>query len=168
MGNVVSPAPALPSAKVVFKLHPHPEPLNVRSFRTLDNVVPTKVYDEVYNLGGHKYHTTSEVVHIAAKPKPKPLRIVEIHDRTDGSCSKDRHKIDPDCKFADLGSCGNACCTLDVKLAHVTVHDAYAALAAYLQSGGGDGLFSKGPDHDEAGNDSKDNQGAWWPDVAPW
>ena len=49
----------------VISVKSHPEPLNVRSFRTLDNVVPTKVYDEVYNLAGHKYHTTSEVTWVS-------------------------------------------------------------------------------------------------------
>merc|ERR1719213_1374055 len=55
----------------------------------------------------------------------------------------------PDCDHADNGSCGNACCAAEVE-APGSAAAAYAALSAYLERGGGDGLYAKAPDTDPA------------------
>lgn len=59
----------------------------------------------------------------------------------------------------DLGACGNACCVGEVNVSASSVYDAYMALSSYLNSSGGDGLYAKGSDTDEAGNQSPDDQG---------
>lgn len=75
------------------------------------------------------------------------------------------------CGYLDNGSCGNACCALTVKLRNSSPKQAYDELGSYLENGGGDGLFSKGSDHDAAGNKSPDDQ-APYPDQfkppLPW
>ena len=63
-----------------------------------------------------------------------------------------------DCDKWDQGSCGNACCVVDVHVSAL-VDDAYAALTAYLESGGGDGHYSKASTSDDAGHTSEDDQG---------
>ena len=75
-----------------------------------------------------------------------------------------------DCDKWDQGSCGNACCVLDV---HVdgAVDDAYDALAAYLEGGGGDGLYAKAPTSDTVGHVSEDDQGDYpfqFSPALPW
>ena len=65
---------------------------------------------------------------------------------------------------------GNACCVLDV---HVdgAVDDAYDALAAYLEGGGGDGLYAKAPTSDTVGHVSEDDQGDYpfqFSPALPW
>ena len=76
----------------------------------------------------------------------------------DATCGMKANQQPIDCDKWDQGSCGNACCVLDV---HVdgAVDDAYDALAAYLESGGGDGLYAKAPTSDTVGHVSEDDQG---------
>lgn len=47
----------------------------------------------------------------------------------------------PDCERADVGSCGTACCLLDVSVPGVTPEDAYEGLKKFLQSGGRSGSY---------------------------
>jgi len=48
----------------------------------------------------------------------------------------------PDCDKHDYGSCGNACCLVELSVAPPAI-DAYNTIAAYLESGGSDGLFAR-------------------------
>ena len=88
----------------------------------------------------------------------------------DATCGMKANQQPIDCDKWDQGSCGNACCVLDV---HVDggVDDAYDALAAYLESGGGDGLYAKAPNSDSVGHVSEDDQGDYpfqFSPALPW
>ena len=88
----------------------------------------------------------------------------------DATCGMKAGSQPVDCDKWDQGSCGNACCVLDV---HVdgAVDDAYEALAAYLESGGGDGLYAKAPTSDTVGHVSEDDQGDYpfqFSPALPW
>ena len=88
----------------------------------------------------------------------------------DATCGMKANQQPIDCDKWDQGSCGNACCVLDV---HVdgAVDDAYDALAAYLEGGGGDGLYAKAPTSDTVGHVSEDDQGDYpfqFSPALPW
>jgi len=88
----------------------------------------------------------------------------------DATCGMKAASQPVDCDKWDQGSCGNACCVLDV---HVdgAVDDAYDALAAYLEGGGGDGLYAKAPASDTVGHVSEDDQGDYpfqFSPALPW
>jgi hypothetical protein len=88
----------------------------------------------------------------------------------DATCGMKANQQPIDCDKWDQGSCGNACCVLDV---HVdgAVDDAYEALAAYLEGGGGDGLYAKAPNSDSVGHVSEDDQGDYpfqFSPALPW
>ena len=100
-------------------------------------------------------------------PSHQPTHRPTIGDATCGM-KADQQPID--CDKWDQGSCGNACCVLDV---HVdgAVGDAYDALAAYLEGGGGDGLYAKAPTSDTVGHVSEDDQGDYpfqFSPALPW
>uniref|UniRef100_A0A7S1WXY9 Uncharacterized protein n=1 Tax=Alexandrium catenella TaxID=2925 RepID=A0A7S1WXY9_ALECA len=65
------------------------------------------------------------------------------HQQPTGSstCGMTAGKPKVDCDKPDMGSCGNACCALDVHLG-MSPRDAYDAAAGFLSSGGGDGAYS--------------------------
>lgn len=63
-----------------------------------------------------------------------------------------------DCTKADMGSCGNACCEVEVTTTNPPAKE-YEKLKTYLSSGGGDGLFAyvTGPDPEAGSNNPPDN-----------
>lgn len=63
----------------------------------------------------------------------------------------------PDCEFSDLGSCGNACCVVEMPIGPFRPADVYHALRSYLQSGGTDGSFTYVNKSDAAGHNPGDN-----------
>ena len=79
---------------------------------------------------------------------------------SEGTCGvhKSPNHDEPDCKHWDQGSCGNACCVLEVDLSDSDVDGTYEELVAYLEAGGGDGRYVKGPDTDATGHVSEDDQ----------
>ena len=78
---------------------------------------------------------------LATHTRPPSRQPTQQPSRGDATCGMKAGSQPVDCDKWDQGSCGNACCVLDV---HVdgAVDDAYGALAAYLESGGGDGLYA--------------------------
>ena len=66
--------------------------------------------------------------------------------------------VPPGCEHADLGSCGNACCVVNVtgiRAANSTV--VYDTLVSYLKSGGEDGSFTYVTGPDSSGNNPEDD-----------
>mmetsp|Transcript_1500 Transcript_1500/g.4390 ORF Transcript_1500/g.4390 Transcript_1500/m.4390 type:complete len:192 (+) Transcript_1500:50-625(+) len=61
-----------------------------------------------------------------------------------------------DCGRPDVGSCGTACCTLEVGTA-LTTEEVYSSLKAFLQQGGASGAYSYVSGPDGAGNDPADD-----------
>jgi len=77
----------------------------------------------------------------------------------DSSCGPDSPSSVKDCSKVDHGSCGNACCTVDVKLGateNITSHT-YETIVGYLKSGGEDGSYAYVTGADAAGNDPSDD-----------
>ena len=95
---------------------------------------------------------------LATHTRPPSRQPTQQPSLGDATCGMKAGSQPVDCDKWDQGSCGNACCVLDV---HVdgAVDDAYEALAAYLESGGGDGLYAKAPTSDTVGHVSEDDQG---------
>lgn len=62
-------------------------------------------------------------------------------DVINGTCGK-AHPDTTDCNNGDLGSCGNACCSLKVTLAK-SVSEVVAAMDATFDNGGPDGYYTK-------------------------
>jgi len=56
------------------------------------------------------------------------------------TCGLDKEVVKSDCGRVDMGSCGNACCVLDIQLG-ISPDAAYEALADFLQSGGDSGAY---------------------------
>ena len=75
---------------------------------------------------------------LATHTRPPSRQPTQQPSLGDATCGMKAGSQPVDCDKWDQGSCGNACCVLDV---HVdgAVDDAYDALAAYLEGGGGDG-----------------------------
>jgi hypothetical protein len=62
----------------------------------------------------------------------------------------------PDCDHPDFGSCGNACCGLDVNL-NLPAADVYESVKAFLVKGGSDGSFEYVTGPDSAGHNPGDD-----------
>ena len=107
---------------------------------------------------------------LATHTRPPSRQPTQQPSLGDATCGMKAGSQPVDCDKWDQGSCGNACCVLDV---HVdgAVDDAYEALAAYLESGGGDGLYAKAPTSDTVGHVSEDDQGDYpfeFSPALPW
>ena len=107
---------------------------------------------------------------LATHTRPPSRQPTQQPSLGDATCGMKAGSQPVDCDKWDQGSCGNACCVLDV---HVDgdVDDAYEALAAYLESGGGDGLYAKAPTSDTVGHVSEDDQGDYpfqFSPALPW
>ena len=74
----------------------------------------------------------------------------------DSSCGSKKPSPVKDCDSRDLGSCGNACCTIDVTVS-ADAKTAYSALKAYLSSNGKDHSFAYVNNTDAAGHNPGDN-----------
>lgn len=107
---------------------------------------------------------------LATHTRPPSRQPTQQPSLGDATCGMKAGSQPVDCDKWDQSSCGNACCVLDV---HVDgdVDDAYEALAAYLESGGGDGLYAKAPTSDTVGHVSEDDQGDYpfqFSPALPW
>ena len=85
----------------------------------------------------------------------------------DTTCGDDPDKV-PNCDKPDHGSCGNACCILDMVLRD-SPQAVYNQTVAFLKAGGYDGSFAYVTGPDAAGHDPDDYLGAgvgptssWW------
>lgn len=72
------------------------------------------------------------------------------------SCGSIQPSTVKDCNSRDIGSCGNACCAVDVTLT-ATPEKAYTVLKSNLSSGGKDRSFAYINDTDTAGHNPVDN-----------
>ena len=62
------------------------------------------------------------------------------------------------CEYPDLGSCGNACCVVNVTGVHAAnSEDVYNTLVSYLKSGGADGSYTYVTGPDSSGNNPEDD-----------
>ena len=107
---------------------------------------------------------------LATHTRPPSRQPTQQPSLGDATCGMKAGSQPVDCDKWDQGSCGNACCVLDV---HVDgdVDATYEALAAYLESGGGDGLYAKAPTSDTVGHVSEDDQGDYpfqFSPALPW
>ena len=85
----------------------------------------------------------------------------------DTTCGDDPDKM-PNCNMPDHGSCGNACCILDMVLRD-SPQAVYNQTVAFLKAGGYDGSFAYVTGPDAAGHNPDDYLGAgvgptssWW------
>lgn len=128
----------------------------------VEAVAAPSVTENAAPIAAPKVVPESSGVQEATQAAPKPA----ARDPS-GTCGVDAKTVKPDCDHVDNGSCGNACCTMDVVVPGVEPKVAYEALAKYLISGGGDGLFAKGSNRDEVGNLSEDDQGDYPQQFTP-
>lgn len=75
----------------------------------------------------------------------------------DSSCGGKKPSPVKDCDMRDLGSCGNACCAIDVTFLNTDPKTAYVTLKAYLSSGGKDGSYAYINNTDAAGHNPGDD-----------
>ncbi|KAK3232714.1 hypothetical protein CYMTET_56955 [Cymbomonas tetramitiformis] len=80
---------------------------------------------------------------------------IAIATTTDSSCGPEQPSKVKDCEHSDLGSCGNACCTVSqVSTKNPTA--VYDTIKKYLEQNGGDGFsYVTGPD--DAGHNPSDD-----------
>lgn len=69
------------------------------------------------------------------------LELKGTSDRT--SCGTDRSKLPSDCDREDYGSCGNACCMVEVTFSKRSPAVLSSAIDQFLKTGGTDGLFKE-------------------------
>eukprot|EP01062_Namystynia_karyoxenos_P021858 TRINITY_DN18339_c0_g1_i3.p1 TRINITY_DN18339_c0_g1~~TRINITY_DN18339_c0_g1_i3.p1 ORF type:complete len:206 (+),score=76.78 TRINITY_DN18339_c0_g1_i3:81-620(+) len=78
--------------------------------------------------------------------------------QANSSCGPQRPSPVPDCDKGDFGSCGNACCVVDVTITGpATPTEVYITVKGFLQSGGGDGLYAYSTGPDAAGHNPSDD-----------
>eukprot|EP00039_Didymoeca_costata_P018077 m.332036 g.332036 ORF g.332036 m.332036 type:complete len:182 (-) comp16861_c0_seq1:71-616(-) len=74
------------------------------------------------------------------------------------SCGPKEPSPVKDCQNVDLGTCGNACCFVDVSLGtKISPDTAYATLKGYLAANGTDGSYSYVTGPDSAGHNPSDD-----------
>lgn len=73
------------------------------------------------------------------------------------SCGGDRPSKVSDCQLVDLGSCGNACCNLQLVVPSTTPVDTYTAITNYLKKSGSDGSYGYSNGADAAGHNPSDD-----------
>ena len=62
-----------------------------------------------------------------------------------------------DCDHSDLGSCGNACCKLEVIIGNSDPGQLYADVKNFLMHGGSDGSFTYSNGTDKGGHNPSDD-----------
>lgn len=99
----------------------------------------------VMNAGGSCPRPSGQVVSVQSQV----AEVVErrrLDDSADvlGTCGLSGASEVPQCQNVDLGSCGNACCSLTVTL-KMSAQETVAMLNSSLDNGGPDGQFTKKP-----------------------
>lgn len=84
------------------------------------------------------------------------LAIVGLVSGNASTCGPTRPSAVPHCDKGDMGSCGNACCTVDVGLP-INSDMVYASVKKYLESGGTDGSFTYSFGANKAGENPSDD-----------
>ena len=82
------------------------------------------------------------------------------------SCGGDQPSKVVDCDHPDMGSCGNACCTVDVET-RLSPKEAYEAFKAELVHGGGDYSYAYSSGAGPGGQNPSDNLTQCEPSHAP-
>ena len=84
------------------------------------------------------------------------LSVAARAQANNSSCGPDRPSKVPGCDHPDMGSCGNACCVVNLELPF-GVDDVYNTSVAVLKSGGPDGSFTHVVGPNAAGVDPSDD-----------